>query len=67
MRIILAAIIGLLAALCGAMGIVTALGLIPPIGEIDGLFWLALAGVIFLGLMTGIIITASQELLHLLG
>ena len=67
MRMIVAAIIGVLAALCVVMGVLTAAELVPPIGKIDGLFWLALAGVLFIALMTGVVIKASQELLQLLG
>jgi len=65
---IVAAIIGVLAALCVVMGILTAAALVPPISEsFDGLFWLALAGVLLIALMTGVVIKASQELLQLLG
>ncbi len=67
MQMIVAAIIGVLAVLSIAMGILTAIKLVPPIGNIDGLFWLALAGVMFIALITGIVIKASQELLQLLG
>ena len=65
---VLALIMGIVGGLCVIMGILTAAKVIPLLGDgFTGVFWLGLAGVLFLAIMVGVVIQASKELLELLG
>ena len=59
---VLACILGIIAGLCTVMGIVTAVGVLPPLGaEYTVMFWLVLAGVLFLATIASLISRSPYE------
>ena len=59
---VLAWILAILGALCAIMGIVTAVGVLAPLGAaLTAMFWLALSGVLFLACIAATIAMSSYE------
>lgn len=59
---LLAFVLGLIAGLCTVMSIITATDVIPPLGtEFTAMYWLVLAGVLFLAAVVTLLSRSSYE------
>ncbi len=59
---VLALILGILGGLCLIMGIITAAGVILPVtAAFTGIFWLGLAGVLFVAAITSLVARSGYE------
>ena len=59
---VLAWILAILGVLCAIMGIITAVGVVPPLGvALTAMFWLALSAVLFLACIAATIAMSQYE------
>ena len=59
---IIALILGIIGGLCTVMGVITAVGVLPPLGaELTAVYWLILAGVLFLATTVSLLSRSPYE------